>query len=64
MNNNLLYHPSNLDVGVVLTKYIEQLIKTLKILEIQEIELGNESKDLLNIHMEKPLKEHQPLDNN
>ena len=50
---------------MVLTEHIEQLIKTLEIPEIEML-LEDESEDLLDIvtHTEKPLEEHQPLDNN
>jgi hypothetical protein len=47
MNDNLLYHPSDLDIGAVLREQADQLIKTLDIPEIEEL-LEDESEDLLD----------------
>ena len=47
MNNNLLYCPSDLDIGVVLRDQASQLIETLDIPEIEEL-LEDESEDLFD----------------
>jgi len=47
MNDNLLYHPSDLDIGAVLREQADQLIETLDIPEIEEL-LEDESEDLLD----------------
>ena len=47
MNNNLLYHPSDLDIRALLREQADQLIKTLNILEIEEL-IEDESEDLLD----------------
>jgi hypothetical protein len=56
MNDNLLYHPSDLDIGVVLREQADQLIETLDIPEIEEL-IEDESRDLLDMHTEKLLEE-------
>lgn len=67
MNNNLLYYLLDLDIGLVLREHIDKLIKTLDLLEEEEIELANND-SLLNIieeptvlgpSIEKPLEDQQ-----
>ena len=62
MNDNLLYHPSDLDIRVVLREQADQLIETLDLPEIEVI-LEDESRDLLDMHTEELLEEQQPWDN-
>ena len=47
MNDNLLYHPLDLNIRVVLREQANQLIDTLDILEIEELQ-EDESEELLN----------------
>jgi hypothetical protein len=47
MNDNLLYHLLDLDIGAVLREQANQLIETLDIPEIEEL-LEDESEDLLD----------------
>ena len=47
MNDNLLYHPLDLDIRAVLREQANQLIDTLYIPEIEELQ-EDESEDLLN----------------
>ena len=56
MNDNLLYHPLDLDIRAVLREQADQLIEILDLPEIEVI-LEDESGDLLNMDTEKLLKE-------
>ena len=56
MNDNLLYHPLDLDIRVVLREQADQLIETLDLPEIEVI-LEDENGDLLNMDTEKLLEE-------
>lgn len=47
MDDNLLYHPSDLDIRVVLREQADQLIEILDLLEYEDIEIA-EDEDLLN----------------
>jgi hypothetical protein len=62
MNNNLLYHPTDLDIGDILKEYADKLIETLDIQEEDEIELMDDNSlvDTLTIEvptMPEPTKE-------
>ena len=50
MNNNLLYHPSDLDIGAVLREQADQLIETLDLPEIEELQ-EDENDNLLDIEV-------------
>ena len=56
MNDNLLYHPSDLDIRAVLREQADQLIETLDLPEIEVI-LEDENGDLLDMDTEKLLEE-------
>ena len=50
MNNNLLYHPLDLDIRVVLREQADQLIETLDLPEIEELQ-EDENDNLLDIEV-------------
>jgi hypothetical protein len=42
MNDDLLYHPLDLDIGAILKEHVDQLIETLDIPEMQISELSDD----------------------
>ena len=49
MNDNILYHPADLDIRAILQEEADHLIKTLDITETQVTELAD-SEDFLEVH--------------
>ena len=54
MDNNLLYHPSDLDIAAVQREQADSLIEAIELPEMQETEPDeDESEDLLDMRLEQ-----------
>src|SRR5208282_3429447 len=53
-NDNLLYHPADLDIGAILKEDADQLIETLDLPEMQVSETAEDENDLLEFVTEVP----------
>ena len=66
MNDDILYNPTDLDIGAVSKEHVDQLIETLDIPEIRVTELSDDE-DILEVdiytYLEKPLEVQQTEDN-
>ena len=54
LNDNLLYDPSDLDIGAVLNEHVDRLIETLELPEMQVIELADDDNLLDTVVVEVP----------
>ena len=43
MNDNLLYNPSDLDIGAIMEEYTNKLIEILDLLEEKDTEVANDN---------------------